>query len=230
MALSAAALTTLATVKDELDISGTSSDGKLERLINAVSDAFATEATRVFQYDAAIVEKVKGHGTERILVSRSPLKAITAIALLDQDGTVADTYDSDTYEIESEDGGIIYRATGWVWSAQTSHATGINVRKLPGTERRSIRVTYGAGWITPEQAGTRDLPYDIEEAVIRQVVHLWKTRNDAAGASGAAIVSEKLGDYAVAYAAPDGTAWGGGGTAILLPAVAAVARRYRRFV
>lgn len=227
MALAASALTTLATVRDELGIVPTTFDTILERMINAVSDAFAKEADRVFQSGVAITERVRGYGTERIIINRVPVTVLTSVELLDQDGTVSTTYDTDTFELESANSGIVYRAAGWPWTAQV-RATGIRRPELPGTERRALRVTYDGGFVTPAQTGTRTLPFDIEEAVIRAVSNLFRSRGTAAGAGGNAIASERLGDYAVSYEGAASGIWGGGGTVVLPPAVAAVARRYRR--
>jgi hypothetical protein len=54
MALASNALTTLATVKDELGISDTSQDDRLGRLINVVSDAIEHYCGRLFQKTSRI--------------------------------------------------------------------------------------------------------------------------------------------------------------------------------
>jgi len=180
MALANQALTTLTTAKKVLGATGTNEDEAIERQILAVSDAFSQEAGgRQFQREAAIVERHKGFGLFRLIAKVAPIVTITAIASLNPDGTVAWTYDSTTYEFPTPSDGIIYGSQEFGWSARSG--VGIASVPIPGTERPSIRLTYTAGWITPWQAtsaggsvGTRDLPYDIEQAVLESIQQSYK--------------------------------------------------------
>lgn len=180
MPLTSYALTELDTALSE--VGATSAQNTLvTRLINAVSRAMSKEAGRPFHYQTGIVERVPGFGGYRLLVERRPVLTLTSIELLAMDGTVADTYETDSYEIEDASLGFIYRELGW---PDTARATaGFSGGIVPGSERKSLRVTYTAGYITPFQAsvsggslGTRTLPEDLEEACLWSVVDLYSRR------------------------------------------------------
>lgn len=186
------ALTTAAVVRDELGGCGAEELAVIARLINAVSDAMQVCAGRKFYYEAGAVERVKSYGTESIVVRRTPIVSITQIDLINQDGTVAHTFDSTTYGADDLDTGVIYKSTLWPLTSRvgeglsnvfTSHyGGGIRRTPIPGTERASIKVTFDGGWVTPQQAAddallTRNLPYDLEEGCIRSVVRSFKNKN-----------------------------------------------------
>lgn len=189
MALSAAALTTLATLKDELGISDSSEDTRLERFIEQASAMIAAYLGRTLHYESAVVEKVAGDGTEHLLVKRPPVKAITSIAL---DGV---TVDSGDYEIYDADAGIIYNVAGWDWTTVRT-ADGVARPPLAGSERRLYTVTYAGGWECPTQSGTgaTALPKDIEAAAISLAVTLRARRGRDRD-----IASESMMSYSVSF-------------------------------
>jgi hypothetical protein len=179
------ALTDTATARSVLGLIDSSQDALIQLLINAVSEAMSHEIRRPVHYRAGIVERVPGFGGCRLRVSGRPILSIASIDLLDIDGTVIETYASDSYEIEDSDGllGMIYRPAGWPDTARQN--AGFTLKPMPGTERSSIQVTYTAGWITPFQAnalehgtslGTRTLPYDLEYGCLESVASLWRRR------------------------------------------------------
>lgn len=175
MTLSARALTTLATLKTELGISGSDSDTRLERMIEATSEAMSREAGgRIFQREAGAIHKIAGYGYPRLILPSAPVVSIASIVLIDSDGTVIYTYASTDYAIEDANNGFV-RNDG-LWASTAPEGPGIDKRQLPGEERFGYKVTYTAGWITPWQAdasypggsvGTRNLPYELEEACIQ---------------------------------------------------------------
>ncbi len=176
MALATHALTTLAVVKEDLGFSDNEKDAVLERLINSVSRAFWREAGRALHYEAEIVERVPGYGVFRLRMKRRPVASVTEIVRIDIEGSDLEVLDPTTYEIEDADKGFLYREGGFGDTAQ--RGVSIDGAPISGSERASIKVTYTGGFVTPNQhTGTppfvRDLPEDIEEAVLMSVVANW---------------------------------------------------------
>lgn len=184
MALSENCLTTLSAVKDELRISeaDTTYDTPLERYIQSVSAAFETLCDRKFHFGAGIVEKVPGYGTRLVVLSRRPVVSVSSVVV---DGA---TLSSGDYELHDAEAGLLYRSCGWPWTASTQASA--TYYQVPGTEERSIAVTYTGGYVTPVQATAqlpRTLPYDLEQLCIDGVVALFRDRG-----VNKAMKSEKL--------------------------------------
>lgn len=177
MSVAANALTTLATVLEELELArdaGTR-DARLERYINAASDFVASFCGRSFHRSDNIAEDIAGTGRTLIAVSRRPIVAIDSITI--DDGAIA----ASTYSIHDAALGTIFRATGWPWEAASM--PGLSYAPVPGTEEKTITVTYDGGYVTPAQAeqglfsaAARTLPYDLEDAVVQLVVTRWQSR------------------------------------------------------
>lgn len=171
--LASNALTTLATVLDELGLvsdSGGAQDMRFERYINAASAFCARFCDRTFERATGIVERAKGFGGTHLIVSRTPIVTVTSIAL---DG---DAFDTDTYAVHDAEAGILYRAAGWPNTAP--RLPGITQPYAPGMEERSIVVTYDGGYVTPAQVGTRTLPWDLEDVVVQMVTSRWRGRGN----------------------------------------------------
>lgn len=186
MALREQALTTLATVRSELSLTSSADDTYLCRLIEGASDFIAQYCNRDF-YKATVTEKVKGFGAVRIVLSRTPIISIASISYL------GSTIDSDSYEIENASTGFLYRSAGWNWTAQLWLNTTDDV--AVGSERAAFSATYTGGYVTPNQSGTRTLPYDLEDVCIQLVTQRYRRRGQ-----DASVESESLGDYDVTYA------------------------------
>ena len=194
------ALSTLATVASDLGITtpGTSDD-LLKRLINSASQAIEQYCQRSFYRDTAITEKVAGFGTEMLMVSRTPINALTSVAL---DGaTVSDV------TIEDANAGLLMLRGGFQHTIELMGGR-INTEAQPDTERKAYTVVYDGGWYTPKQYdddndNTRALPYDVEEACIEFVRALYylKQRDPA-------VASQKLLSWAGAYQSPNYTTQG----------------------
>jgi hypothetical protein len=196
MALTTKALTTLQALKDELGITDSGEDAKLEALINRYSDRIATYCNREFHYEAARSENFAGYGYTTVDVEKPPLKSITSITYN------GDTLDSASYEIHDTNAGTIYRTARWIWPVDSIQE--ITAIPIPGSERKRYTIVYTAGWVTPQQAIddatlTRDLPYDIEEACLWACTS--KYRNTG---RNTAVKSEKLGDWQVTYGSTGG--------------------------
>lgn len=172
MALSSDALTTVATVLDELDVAddGGAVRARVERYINLASAWAARICGRTFVYGAAVVERHRGMGTVRLHLGR-PIVSITSIVV---DGT---TLDADSYLVEDATAGVVFREAGFPWTAQAQ--PGPSYHLVPGSEEPSIVVTYAGGWVSPAHATNvlpRTLPYDLEDAVVELVVSRWRRR------------------------------------------------------
>lgn len=133
-------LTVLATVKEELGITDSSSDDLLSRLITEQSAVAATYCRRVFAQETIVDSfRLPCFSCDPIILSRRPVASITSIV---EDGTTLDAAD---YEFDA--------TTGFVW-------------RLDDDERISwpavkAVVTFVAGY---ELLTT--LPRDIERAVL----------------------------------------------------------------
>jgi hypothetical protein len=219
MALAAHALTTLDTVKDELGITGTADDARLERYIDTASRAISSYCSRQLEHGIGIVEKIAGMGTARLMVARTPLLTISKVEL---DGAALDTTD---YELEDGDAGFIRsKVNGFI--AARAEVPDLAGDLLVGTEETNYTVTYEGGYVTPSQATDdlpRTLPAEIEEACIQTVVSMYRKRGQDRD-----IQSESLGDYSVTYAGSN-TAIGRGTGGVIPDAAVALLRKYRRW-
>jgi hypothetical protein len=144
------ALLDLQTVKDELGIGDTSSDGLLTRRINVASAAIESYCNRSFRLQRLDdYTSVPSTTPPRAVTRQRPLLLVVAITEYTDEapGTVVDPAD---YGIEDAYAGEIYRATRW---RRTSLRRPDIVQDWdPGTERESLLLTVVGGWVTLPQA------------------------------------------------------------------------------
>ncbi len=147
-------LTTLATVKAELSLTGGSGDDSyLAELIDRASDMVSRHCNRSFAREA-VLETFRLAVPERVLsLGRWPLANILSVT---ENG---DTLTADDYEAETETG-FLHRLAD---DRRTLWATG------------KIEVSYRAGYALPGQPG-RTLPPDAEAAVVALVKDFWFAR------------------------------------------------------
>lgn len=177
MSLSAGSLTTVANVQE---IVGTGyGTARCERVIEAVSKAMARYCDITWEYSTGIVEFLPGTGLKELYLHRRNIVAVTSIYIWGEEQTLdtldssvtPDLIDSTTVYRNSimDEKGLLLRPAGWPIGA----ATWPDLTRQPavGAEFRqaNIRVIYDGGYVTPNQAGTRTLPYDLEEACLREV-------------------------------------------------------------
>jgi len=215
--LNANALTTVADARAVLGLTP-SDDDIVMRLVNSASQLFESRCGRKFLL-AALAEDVNGYGSDKINVSRAPIQSVSSI---EYQGAELDLTDM---VIHSE-AGLIQLPGGFVWTAHT--VGNISRSALPGTERPLYTVNYEGGWITPQHDGdsaapfdgdSRDLPYDIEEAVLSLIRARYAARRTVRDPT---LKSQKLRTWGETY---DNTA---GGVAGGLPAdTLEVIERYR---
>ena len=215
MALNANALTTVETLKNELSITDSSEDLRLERLINTASQQIENYLGRQLYYDAAIEEKRPGYTSMLLRVDVTPIVSITEITYNDS------VLDSDNYEIHDADAGLIYNTATWITTAPYTQE--ITQERVWGEERKLYQVTYAGGWVTPEQGGTVTLPSDIEDACVR----LSASRYNQIGRDSS-ITQEKLGDWSATYGGQSSSELSTSGG--IPPAIRSVLDTYRRAV
>jgi hypothetical protein len=178
----------LADLKTQLGISGSGDDDALEKLINAVSDYIERLTNRTFQKVADQVEYVAGYGDMLLVVSRTPLTSVSEILFDDS------TIDSDNYEIyDAAAGSIRHINMAWSWTAP-SHADISEGPAARHAERKLYKVTYTGGYVMPNDVGTRDFPWDLEEAATEMCEARWLRK-----ARDPAIKSEKLLSWSATY-------------------------------
>lgn len=215
MTLAATALTTVATVEDELGISSGTETTRLERMIHAASVTAEQYAGRVFTRTTNISEKVAGQEGPFLFLARPPLNSITSISYL------GSALSSGDYEIHSSNAGIVLNVNG-SWYASGMYYGDISRTPVHGVERKSYTVVYDGGWYGPNQSGqTRALPYDIEHAVIMIVSYLRRNMGRAGN-----IASESLLGSSQSYTQPSivgGSDW----LDVMIPAAAAILKRYK---
>lgn len=170
LVVSTAAATTALTTRDAFkaaaNLTSTTDDDFIDTLIVSISDqvntilgvATATDGTRTIGRET-LVETIRSdqyrrygarcclhHGHVALILSRYPIVSVTSIT---EDDVAVDAAD---YEIDGASGMI---------------------KRLDSDALRSwyaakIVVTYVAGWLLPNDTG-RNLPYDLEDAVISMI-------------------------------------------------------------
>lgn len=224
MALTGAALTTLARLKGELGISDTASDDALEGVIEDISELIASLCQRQLHHDAAHVEVVPGRGTLRLGVSRTPLVSIGSIELVEDGGTTS-TIPSTQYAIDDAPAGLIRAESGAAW-AFTGAWAGIRPRPVHGTAQRRWRVTYAGGYVTPAQVAgalVRTLPRDLERLCLDACAAQWRARG-----ADPSVVGERLMSWSATYAKGASGAAIRGAAAVLTPEHPTILRHMRR--
>ena len=167
-------LTTLATVKEELDIPvpDTSQDTRLNRLIAAASSRLGRKMNRETMGKERVLEKTPGFGELSLMLSRVPI--IGAIEKIEIRGAVITDF-----EIEDREAGFLFRENGWTWEpdiASFAIATAI----VPRSENPNYEVTYSGGFFLPDHAGKIAddivLHPEIEQAAILTVQDWFRAR------------------------------------------------------
>jgi len=176
-------LTTLETVKSELGISDTGQDAFLNSLIDRASDAIVSFCGRPFAKES-YRETLAGYGTNRLILSRTPVIDVFSIT--------ADSEIITDYLLEDPEAGILFRKRGWQWAPTLGW--NISFHPIGSSENLNFTVEYTAGYVLPGDEGTRTLPHDIEQACIDTVKALY-----SAGERDPAITGERIGDYQVSY-------------------------------
>jgi hypothetical protein len=193
---SATALTTLATVKDELGITDSSQDARLTRLIAQASSAIEEYCDRLFGVQV-VDETLSWNERARLVLSVAPIVEISSVTF---DGTALDAAE---WELESRGAGLIFLRSGIgfgrVLVSNEVHVPGIT-RDARGEEGRKLwTVRYTGGWWLPSMSGSPTveplLPSDLEAACIDLVRTMHARRKNWSGD----VASERLGDWNASY-------------------------------
>ena len=198
-------LTTPERVVEEVD---GIADPLLTELIEQASAIIVAYCDRPFAQEV-YSETLPGFGDVELMVSRTPI--IGTPTVFHNGDPIID------FTIESPEAGILRRDNGWSWTAPFfQHLVG---HPIAGAEDPQFTVNYTAGYILPDDQANRTLPLDIERAAIELVraTYLSRTRDPA-------VVSERVGDYAVTYARPGEEPESG-----LPPRVEALLTRWKRY-
>ncbi len=181
-------MVTLAEVKRQLGITGSSDDVLLNQLISQARAHAEGIAGRKFgSHD--FVEFYDGTGSPHLILNQSPVIAVTKVRL-DQSGHFGQrpgTFGDDTILAEGVDyswhGQVLYRINGWWPAVIRDRFFDVSHEKVPATG--NIKVSYSAGY--------ECVPADVKDAII-QLVGLRFENPD-----GREAVSESLDYYSVSY-------------------------------
>lgn len=173
-------LTKKATVKIELQTTGTSDDAFLDGLIDQTSDFIVKETGRTFAKET-VTETLPSDGNVRLYLSRRPVLSVSQVRL---DGS---TISSTKYTIDNSSAGCLFNEDGWNSTMLQVH----HITSRPLHEgKRDWAVDYVAGFVTPgdveattETTGTtaypvRTLPRDLERAAIDMVKTMFLRRDE----------------------------------------------------
>lgn len=192
-------LTKLETVKLHLGITDNSQDMILDELITMISNQVEVYCNRKFG-KRTIKETLAGDGSLNLTLKHWPIRSITHVKLSDV------TVSSSLYSLQEPEKGYIFNRDGWTYTGQEF----------------LYEVQYEHGYVLPSfTTGTRDLPYDLELAVVSVIKQAYYNMSNNPN-----IQSESVsGVYSVSYRA-NNLAQGGGA----FPADALqVLNRYRVF-
>lgn len=171
------ALTTLDALKTVMGIpeEDTGSDNVLLQLINQASASIERALGRKLRR-SIYVERLKGTGTQYLMVENYPIVSVTSIK---QAGVLIDP---GLYDITVQgNAGVIYKDDGWTYYGYPHGLTGD-----PITGSRNIEVQYTAGYILPWEATEEtpaDLPADLE-GLAQEMVQYAFGKLESGGSAG----------------------------------------------
>lgn len=188
------ALTTYARAKAEIQaalnvtLSDDTYQNAIELLINAVSDAVVRYCGREFAYGSR-TDTLPPPQDERVIVACPPIATASSLA---PTATLDGSAVSDV-EIEDATQGYLWCEGGWGGTSFDS-VSGVSQDTLPGSAKRVLVVTYTGGYVLPSATvGTRDLPWDIELAVLQAVCLAWKFKQSGYAADAQPEVNSVIG-------------------------------------
>lgn len=160
-------LTTLAVFKDEMEISGTTRDSFITRLIGHASAAIENYCDRSFtraRSTSVVSLPLNLAAATRLLLPRLPLITVYSVTL----EATGVAIDAGTYSIDDAAAGILFRARGWSpWSVdQFPNAS--TVLNMPLREVRYL-VDFEAGYDAAEGSPgspASPVPPDLERATL----------------------------------------------------------------
>lgn len=113
-------------------------DAVLAELLAAASAAAETYCHRTFAREA-LSETARGYGGTLLMLTRTPVVAVSSVLLNGE--AITD------YAVDDPDAGFLYRRLGWEWTAQLGWHLTASVR--PRSEEPSYAIAYTAGYLLP---------------------------------------------------------------------------------
>lgn len=159
-------LTALATVKTQLGISGSASDGLLSSLITSASKAAANKCNGELIYEV-VSEQFRpypflGAPSLSNLPTYIHLRRLPVAAV----------------QLVTEDDVALVEGTDYEIDAQRGKITRLYNDLAYGWRFRKLVIQYGGGYVFPDSGGSpRTLPEDLEQAVIEIVKDMWFAAN-----------------------------------------------------
>lgn len=195
----------------------------VENLINAVSERMSEIAGRSWYRETDRVDDIVGEGWTALVSHKAPIVSVTSLVEIDSSGNTIQTYTADDFDLDLQ-AGILYSNVGrWPDTGYRGHA--VSPVRVPRSGRPRLRLTYTCGWITPAQeaagVGTRNLPFDLEEACLKSVHALYRSLS-----ADLRVISKTSENAVTSYRLPNRTA--GLEAGMLLTETANVARSYYR--
>ena len=141
-----------------------SKDIFLERQINSVSSMVSKYCNRNFIADT-YTEYYKGSGRQKLVLNQYPINSITSVKV--ESAALTAGTDYVTADSTYLDQGIIFKNNGWTWYGYLTGLVGELTAPVD-----NIEVIYSAGY-TLEPETSRNLPYDLEDAVISMTTDLY---------------------------------------------------------
>lgn len=151
-------------------------------------------------------ETVRAAGGRHLMLGRTPIRYV--LRVFDSSSTCeAIELTSTDYRVEDPDAGLLSRDAGFQWS--NVQETFLVPYAMPNMDRKPWLVEYAAGYLltgaatsdtiysTVSTSTGRDLPYDVEQAVVSRVLEWYE------GAAG--VTSKRVGDLAITYSESAGS-------------------------
>jgi hypothetical protein len=150
---SVTALCLLSDLKDDLGISGSSEDARLNRMIAQATSAIQTFCNRDFSY-RVVDESIKSAPYQRLKLRINPVQSVTSVTFK---GTTVDT---SKYILEDASAGLLYNNQGWEYDGDYQYV-----------------VRYACGYRLPSDSGSGvKLPVVISEAALKLAALAYSTR------------------------------------------------------
>lgn len=198
-------LTTTQRLRDYLGATSTADDALQGFLVAAASKA-VQEYVGYPLLRQNYEETVKGIGTMRLMLSRTPIRGVFGVFVGTDTGTDTEITSTE-FEVEDEAAGLLRRKIGnFPWSAQWGGGF-VETEPMPGMELPRYMVRYEAGYVFTQAAdfgscstdyGTtstsRSLPESIELAVLQTAKSAWLGRK-----RDSTVESKSVGDLSINY-------------------------------
>ena len=164
----------------------------LSRLITRASGTFRSMTDRSFAKEKVEETLYIRRRTPRMILSRTPIVSIESIEFSNDNIGGTTTIDADSYFIENEEAGFVYRQDS-AW-ASTVIAGGHFVERATQWGHYDWKVTYTGGYDLPSFSNSPDLSVDVERAVIEMVGSWFRARRTDPN-----VERERIGDANVTY-------------------------------